>query len=203
MHRSSVVFLFVILAAFFSSGIASAQNMLTNPDFDTDLAGWGGNGWWDQEDAFGSPTSGSATWINDWSSAGSIYEDQCVPVPSDFKAYDLAGYVYIPTGQPVNGGRTYVYLAFYSEADCDQPMEILRTEIFTDLGTWELLTMTDWVPVGAVSARVGLANYKDSPGDFQVHHDSIFFGRSAEWVFADGFESGDLAAWNAVPVAVK
>ena len=121
MHRFSAVAFLFFLVAFFSSGFASAQNMLVNPNFDTDLAGWGGNGWWDQEDAFGSPLSGSATWINDWPSAGSIYEDQCVPVPSDFKAFDLAGYVYIPTGQPVIGGRTYIYLAFYSEANCDQP----------------------------------------------------------------------------------
>ena len=79
MHRSGIlVLLGVSIVAMAATG-ASAQNLLVNPDFDTDVTtGWSGIGVWDPNDVFGSPTSGSATWINTWASGGAIYHTQCV-----------------------------------------------------------------------------------------------------------------------------
>jgi hypothetical protein len=69
----------------------SAQNLVVNPDFDTDLTGWSGIGVWDPLDAFGSPTSGSATWVNTQVGGGAIYLDQCVELTPFFEGYDLSG----------------------------------------------------------------------------------------------------------------
>jgi hypothetical protein len=73
------------------SANVSAQNLLVNPDFDTDLSGWSGIGSWSQLDAWGSPSSGSATWINSFPSGGAAYLDQCVELAPFFEGYDLSG----------------------------------------------------------------------------------------------------------------
>ena len=72
-------------------GAAEAQNLLANPDFDTDVTGWSGVGVWDPLDAFGSPSSGSATWINTQVGGGANYLGQCVELTPSFEGYDLSG----------------------------------------------------------------------------------------------------------------
>lgn len=196
MHRSGfLVLLGVAVFALVATG-ASAQNMLVNPDFDTDVTtGWSGIGVWDPMDAFGSPTSGSVTWINTWASGGAIYHTQCVELGQDFEAYDLGGYAFIPSGQP-GAGYTHIHVAFYSDSGCVTQISGWATPDFSGLDNWQSLARTDWAPNGVVSARIGLFNQKTSAGDFQTFHDLIYFGRSAEMLFADGFQSGDTFQWG-------
>ena len=78
MHRSRLVSVAIVVMTAVSSTGVFAQNLLVNPDFDTDLAGWDGPAVWDPADAFGSPSSGSATWINDYAGGGSTIVRQCV-----------------------------------------------------------------------------------------------------------------------------
>jgi hypothetical protein len=66
----------------------------------------------------------------------------------------------------------------------------------TTPGSWELVSRTDWTPTGAVSALVALANHKTGSGDFQTHHDCVFFGPNPTMVFADDFESLDVGQWS-------
>jgi hypothetical protein len=198
MHRSGILVLSCVAMVALAATGASAQNMLVNPDFDTDVTtGWSGFGVWDPMDVFGSPTSGSATWINTWASGGAIYHTQCVEVGPDFEAYDLAGYALIPSGQP-GTGYTHIHVAFYSDSGCVTQITGWATADMSTLDSWQYLNLTDWAPIGVVSARVGLVNQKTSAGDFQVLHDSIHFGRSPEMLFADGFQSSDTSEWSNV-----
>jgi hypothetical protein len=197
MRRSAVAFLvasvFVVLA---SSG-ASAQNLLVNPDFDTDVLGWSGLGIWDPLDAFGSPTSGSATWTNTWAAGGALYLVQCVELGPDFEAYDLGGYALIPSGQ-AGEGYTHLNVSFYSDAGCGTHISGWSTANYSGLDIWQWLTLTDWAPNGVVSARVGFLNQKTATGDFQTLHDAMFFGPNPTMIFGDGFQSSDTSEWSAV-----
>ena len=91
MRRSGIAFLVAFVIVVLASSGASAQNLLVNPDFDTDISGWSGVGVWNPLDAFGSPTSGSATWINTQVGGGANYLEQCVELVPIFEGYDLSG----------------------------------------------------------------------------------------------------------------
>jgi len=91
MRRSTVSFVVVFVIVVLASTGASAQNLLVNPDFDTDISGWSGVGVWSPLDAWGSPTSGSATWINMQIGGGANYLEQCVELVPFFEGYDLSG----------------------------------------------------------------------------------------------------------------
>ena len=144
MHRSGILVLScVAIVALVATG-ASAQNMLVNPDFDTNVTtGWSGIGVWDPMDVFGSPTSGSATWINTWASGGAIYHTQCVEVGPDFEAYDLAGYALIPSGQP-GTGHTHIHVAFYSDSGCVTQISGWATVDTSALDSWQIGWPRNW-----------------------------------------------------------
>lgn len=196
MHRSKLVLFATISVTFLLTVSASAQNLLVNPDFDTDLAGWEGPGVWDAADAFGSPSSGSATWINDYAAGGSTIVRQCVELTPLIKGYDLAAYVFIPSGQP-GGGYTNLAVAFYSDTGCNTYFTGAGTQNFSEFDSWTLLDLTGWTPSGAGSARITVVNQKSSSGDFQTYCDAFFFAANPDMLFADGFETMDTSEWSA------
>lgn len=173
-----------------------AQNLLVNPDFDTDLAGWSGIGAWSPTDAFGFPTSGSATWVNTWATGGGYYLQQCVDLAPFFEAYDLSGWAYIPSGQAATGIAGIV-VTFHSDPGCITFLNNHTIQDLSNVGNWELLSRTDWVPTGAMSALVRLKNQKSGPEDFETFHDCVFFGPNPTMIFADDFESVDTSQWSA------
>jgi len=90
MRRSIISFVVVSVIVVLASSGVSAQNLIVNPDFDTDLTGWSGLGSWDPLDVFGSLASGSATWLNNWAGAGgSVYLMQCVELTVPIESFDL------------------------------------------------------------------------------------------------------------------
>ncbi len=202
MRRSISTFVLVFAVTVFLAPGVSAQNLLVNPDFDTDLAGWDGPGVWDPADAFGSPSSGSATWINDYTAGGSTFVRQCVELSPWIEGFDVAAHVFIPSGQP-GSGYTYITVAFYSDPTCDTYIFAFGSQNAVAFDVWMLLNFTDWTPNGAAGARIAVTNQKTAPGDFQTFADSVYFAQNPEMVFGDGFESGDLAAWNVVAAGLK
>ena len=196
MHRSECSVFFVFMAMVLTAAGASAQNMLANPDFDTDLAGWDGPAVWDPLDAFGSPSSGSATWINDYAAGGSTIVRQCVNFASWIEGFELSAQVFIPSGQP-GAGYTYLTAAFFFDSDCGTYLTGLGSQSFSDFDNWALVNLTGWTPVGAASVQIAIANQKTAPGDFQTYGDAIYFAGNPEMVFADGFESMDTSEWSA------
>lgn len=91
MCRYALPVFAVACVVFLPVSLSQAQNLLVNPDFDTDLSGWSGIGSWSPLDAWGSPASGSATWINTFPSGGATIVDQCVELEPFFEGYDLSG----------------------------------------------------------------------------------------------------------------
>jgi hypothetical protein len=195
MGRTNFVLLAGLALTFLYAAGASAQNLLVNPDFDTDLSGWSGPGVWDVPDAFGSSSSGSATWINTFGAGGALYVMQCVELVPWIEGYDLAGYGFVPSSQP-GSGYTYLSVAFFSDAGCSTYITGFSSAQSSVLDAWTLLSLTGWTPNGAASAQIAVANQKTSPGDFQVWGDAIFFGRDPDVIFADGFQSGDTSEWT-------
>ncbi len=195
MRRSAVLLLVASVIVVPAATVVSAQNLLVNPDFDTDVSGWAGLGVWDPVDAFGSPTSGSATWINTWAGGGAHYFLQCIEVPIFFEGFDLSAYTNIPSGQ-ASTGESYLVVIFYSDPDCTDLIDAHSTSSYTGLDTWHLLTLSGWSPDGFGSVKIGLANHKDQAGDFQIFHDAVFFGPNPDAVFSDDFESADVSGWD-------
>jgi len=197
MCRKNFVPLAGLALMFVFTDGASSQNLLVNPDFNTDLSGWSGPGLWDVPDAFGSPSSGSATWINTFGAGGAVYVTQCVELNPWIEGYDLAGYGLVPSGQP-GSGYTYLSVAFFSDAGCSTYITGFSTAHSSELDAWTLLSLTGWTPNGAASAQIAAANQKTAPGDVQVWGDAIFFGRNPDMLFADGFQSGNTSEWSSV-----
>ena len=101
---------------------SAAQNLLVNPDFDTDVAGWTTWGTdvsivWNPEDAYGSPSSGSGEVINSYVGlASDLRAFQCVSVTGG-AVYQLRGKVLIPSGQPTLAGGLLI-IWWYAEESC-------------------------------------------------------------------------------------
>ena len=93
-----------VLAVLAVGGTAIAQNLMDNPNFDTDLLLWsnaGGLAEFDSRDADGFTTSGSAKITNTLSAAGAsqgLLGNPCMGVsPGDH--YSFGGKFFVPTGQ--------------------------------------------------------------------------------------------------------
>lgn len=203
MVRSEVVVGVVFVMAVFLPTGASAQNMLINPDFDTDVTtGWSGLGVWDPMDAFGSPTSGSAMWINDFTGGGAHYLNQCIEIPGFTGGFDLSGWTYVPSGQ-ASTGQSYLLAVFFSDPGCADPISVFQTSNFAGFDAWVRLMLIGWSPPESSSVEISLVNTKDQPGDYQVFHDAVFFGPNPDMVFGDGFETGDTSQWTSAVAGVE
>ena len=196
MRRSISSYVTVLAMTVFLAPGISAQNLLINPDFDTDLVGWEGPAVWDPADVFGLPSSGSATWVNT-TTGGSIVVGQCVELVPWIEGIDVAAYVYSPSVQP-GSGHTTLNIVFYSDASCTHYLTGFGSPAFFGLDNWTELNINGWSPSGAASAKISVGNQKDAPGDFQTYCDAIYFGRNPEMLFGDGFETMDTTDWSAV-----
>lgn len=180
---------------------SSAQNLLVNPNFDTDVSGWTTWGTdvaivWNPEDAHGSPTSGSGEVINSHAgSASGLRAFQCVSVTGG-AYYQLRGKLLIPPGQPtLRGGELAIW--WYADGSC-------QALIFTAVSPLVVWPEDEWVetaaplseaPIAALSAWISLAvNQFEPGGTVSVLFDDLLF---REVLFVDGFDSGDTASWSA------
>jgi len=120
----------------------SAQNLLTNPGFDTSLDGWlaiSPASWDGTLDAGGSPRSGSAKGIFDASMATGIdgVIAQCVPLTIG-NTYHLGGKIFLPAGNTAPGGAAYLMIPFPT-ANCSGPPPpgpiVLTPEVIA-VNTW-------------------------------------------------------------------
>jgi len=203
MRRSISTFVIVLAVTVFLATGVSAQNLLVNPDFDNDVSGWTGLGNWDPLDVAGLATSGSATWINPHpDTSGSHYLTQCVEMTSFIEGFDVRSWMVIPSGQ-AGTGYAAITAWFYSDSVCSEFIWSDETPIVLSVGSWQATTLTDWTPTGAASVRIGLASQKYGAGDFQVIHDSVFFGPNPDMVFGDGFETTDSSEWSAVSAGME
>ena len=184
----------------------SAQNLLANPDFTTDLSGWNTFGAVFDGSA-GSPTPGSAQFSGTIASANStifVSLAQCVTGIVPGSTYDLSGQLRL-TSAPA-GGTVFAAAAWYSDAGC-------TTGISTDGAngvsgsTFQASSGSFVAPAGAVAANylVWIAT-STTPGSFTGNLDAAFLGPAAPppvpmmstaWL---GLCGGSLAAAGAMMV---
>jgi hypothetical protein len=173
----------VSLALFLVSQAAAlaAQNLLTNPDFDTGLSGFevgDGVSWDGAKDADGSPASGSARILTDFSRVGltPILVTQCIPMTEPGTRYVLRGKAFLPSGQTGSGDVEFS-VGFFPDPFCN------GTPIpGGGVGLTPPVTATDrWtataVPVTAAghSARFAAFLRASSAGSFTASVDDLSF----------------------------
>jgi hypothetical protein len=182
--------------------LSLGQNLVSNPDFDTDLTAWnplsGALQMWDPLDADSDPLSGSALVTNiDPDPNDGSGSAQCIDGLVGDWLYDVSAEFYIPSGQ-VETGHAYLLVQFYTGTGCSSFIGFADTDpVFsTTTDVWVARTRRVWAPAGTQSARLRLSVWKnEAGGSLDAHFDNVGF-ESAALVFIDGFESGDVSAWT-------
>jgi hypothetical protein len=182
---------------------ALAQNLIANPDFDSDVSGWNPLGEnltieWSASDYDGNPSSGSLLGTNTAAPSANLAVDQCVGSITPGESYRFAGWVKAPSGQ-TSTGIVQMYWYWRSSPSCGGTQTLAQsTSWANEADDWTYLsTNTEIAPEGAVSAQVALSIYKTSPvpGTFQAFYDGIDFRKTG--IFSDGFELGTTQLWSA------
>ena len=162
---------------------AGAQNLLQNPGFNEDLAGWSlipGNGSiaWDGLDSNGSASSGSARVVTpsaEGETSSSI--QQCVAVTGG-SDYSFSAKVFRPQGELVTVFGTVIW---QEGAGCssfladDTPISLFPP----GSGEWEEVSGTVTAPGDAESALVRLRARREDTGAKVAHFDDVVFAPDA------------------------
>ena len=195
--RASMVLITVILI----SGMATAQTLVVNGDFDTNVAGWTELSiplsWDGSSDWQGNPASGSALILNNAAFADNSGAIQCVDGIVAGEVYSLSAWLRVPSGQ-TGTGAARVFIWYYSEPGCAGTwVGESSTPVMAASDVWIGLSSGDTVaPATAQSVKVYLNNFKyTETGIYQASYDHVAF--TLIGVFADGFESGDTTEWSA------
>ena len=196
------VWRFLLALLMVTAGSADAQNLLTNPNFDSDLSGWTelpdsyGDCAWDLANLSG-PGSGCANCLNDKSGLMQTRFSlkQCVSGVGGNRIFAEAHHL-VPCGQ---GGSGVVRLRlFYMYADGSSVQ--LPSDCDADgyeCAVWNRsLCPDEYVPPTTDFVCVILEVSKAVPdGAFRAAFDEIILAPVS--IFADGFEdSGDTVAWS-------
>ncbi|GAA0713947.1 hypothetical protein [Dokdonella soli] len=174
----------VALALAMSTGAAGvgAANLLVNPDFNTDLGGWGttnaSQGTTTFDGTAGSPAAGSV--LLSGVACCTVQVSQCVPVTAG-QSYDFgANLIEGPTAPGQSGDGTGVDLHWYTDAACATAyisQNVLQPAISS---TWARYGQGSVVaPAGAQSVwfRIYQYNFKGL-ANLTSHADHAFFGPS-------------------------
>lgn len=175
----------LLLALPLVAGQATAQNVLSNPDFSVNLGNWTastGSGVYWLFDSNGMPSGGSAFGLNAQSFASIITLRQCVPVTPYVTKYNVYGAVRVAHNQGATGAA-YLRWRFFGNATCSGVSSFVThtSEIVTDSNfewrgiseTWASMTLP-----GAVAALIELVVQKDqATGSFAAEFDHLYFGQ--------------------------
>lgn len=190
----------LVLAVVFPASFALGQNLVLNPDFDTDVAEWTPSYQatlgWDPLDADGDLSSGSAlvTCTAD-SPNDSNGAYQCIAGLSGDVFYHFAADILTPSGQSETG-HAHLLVQWYSEPDCTGQLGVFSTYGFpsTTADVWLTDHGVDLAPSGTQTARLRLSVWKnEAGGTLDAHFDNVVF---EAWIFVDGFDSGDTSVWS-------
>jgi hypothetical protein len=173
-------FLAAPVVALLCAAPALAQNLITDPNFDSGLDGWqaGAGTTWDvTRDADGNAASGSAQGARDFASPQEVDTllAQCIPVLEPSAQYRFDGKVFIPGGQAGSGG-VYFAVTFYPQTACGGaavPFITTQSPVVTATNAWTSSTLQ--VPVPAVGHSAMLFAYlrASSLGAFRANVDDL------------------------------
>jgi hypothetical protein len=184
-----------VLVLLFVATSSSAQNLVTNPEFDTSISNWfsdtnAGQVWVD-DDADGCSSSGLLNGIsantspNFW--AFSTRPMDQIPVTAGETVY-----VSISFRSP---GATFgrLYLGYCAdEANCGTSSALL--DFAAGSLAWLTLEASDVIPAGVTFAFLTVDAISGT-GSFAIDLDSAYFGREPR-IFHDSFELGEACRWN-------
>lgn len=164
--------------------VTFAQNLVVNPDFDTDVASWtipvpGATIAWSPLDWQADPGSGSALVTNELAFAGGLIGavSTCMVTPTA-GVYEYGARILIPSGQ-ASTGNVFVARVFYGFPGCAGIGSVLIDELVPT-------TTTDvWVPVlirglphaAGTEVQIMIGSIKDqATGTLAAHFDFVRFG---------------------------
>jgi hypothetical protein len=169
---------------------AFAANQLTNPNFTSDVSGWG-TGWvvtWTGAEGASAPGAAQAT-ATASGATGAEALTQCTTAVAS-GVYDFGAKFKIdPTSSQTGGGRLRV--TWYSGAGCSG---IGTTDLNwvdpTNVAGWQTLAVSGvTAPSGTVSVLVELIQSVDAAGTFQAFWDDVYFGTTPTAVAIETFDA--------------
>lgn len=198
---------FVVVVACMAASV-SAQNLITNPDFDTDVSGWSPSSsidWtWQSDDYQGSPISGSGLAVQIGGTGSSVGIIQCIGSVSPGEYYRLSTHVDFPSGQ-LGEGTVSAFVWWYDGPACtgSQTTALVTPSTSSTAGWEQLSSAPEQAPAGTESVWVYLLMTKSNsnPSDFEAAFDGVELRALPEMIFADGFESGDVSRWALSPLS--
>jgi hypothetical protein len=179
------------------ASFAGAQNLIQNPTFDNNVAGWyADNG----VGLFHDPTDGdSAPGCALASTGGTVY-------PAIFQCVNLAGlpaealYDFGASLKPVVADSSlFMDVIWYDDSSCSGsvlPPQGMAVGSSPTVGQWNAIADSATAPAGAQSAHIGICHGILIP-DGEVRIDDVWLMLSEE-IFSDGFETGDTSEWSGV-----
>lgn len=174
----------LLVALLLAATPAFAGNSLTNPTFDTGLAGWAyvGTANWDASDALAQPSSGSLVGTNSAASPftyETLLISACLPVTAG-ASYDGSFDYRIPAGQGVTSVPS-LEIAWYSGASCGG-LTFMSASALVDGttvdGAWHRAesTYAPIAPAGATFATFRLHLSKiEAGGTATAYYDNLVF----------------------------
>lgn len=173
-RRFDAVGLFLLLVG--TAPVAGAQNLLTNPNFDSGVAGWYGNDTYSYDGALGSPAPGSVRVTVTTAGANQVaWVRQCVPL-SPLNTYELGASCRVAPGQSTSGA-CYAQLTANTGSACEgTPVAAYLTYPESTPGVWASNAFGSVKPPASVrSAWVSLAvKRNESSGSFEANLDSAY-----------------------------
>jgi hypothetical protein len=197
----NVLFGVFALTMVFRAPIAWGQNLIVNPDFATDVAGWSPGLFvtidWSSLDADAAPASGSGLVTNLSTTAGDATgARQCVDGISGEFFYLMFADILVPSAQSETGSA-HLLVQWYAGTGCGggQLGSKWTSEVQSSApDSWYSTGSYVRAPSGTQSARVTLSVRKNEGfGSLEAQFDNVVF---EEMCFGDGFESGDMGAWS-------
>ena len=155
---------------------AFGQNLLHNPGFDSDLAGWtfSGNVTWSPLDASGSPGSGSAR-LGPLTALGEPLTliEQCLTI-SDAVDYLFSARLFRADGAQVSAMAQVIW---YPNESCVPPLSSANPGFWPapGVGLWEQDSGMVTPPPGTLSAAVRLSARRQAAGEMIALFDDVVF----------------------------
>ena len=174
-----------VAAAVVCASAASAQNLLTNPGFATNLDGWSVANdstipaAWSSDDAAGSPASGSALLTDTDADSGALITalNQCVAVTAGVTYKTSADFLF-PGGQS-SSGNAQILVYWLSQPGCNGFLSgVSVSQSFGQFpnDTWNTASSDLRAPDDAASARVQLGiNKTPAGGSLAAKFDNVLF----------------------------
>ena len=184
--KSPVQTIAKIIAAlmFMFASSAYAQNLLTNPGFDTNVANWnflGPVGTFDgTRDVASNPASGSVRGtVTGAPGTTGLPGAQCVATGvTAGTPYNMSGSIFKPSGQAITG-TAWIDLTWFPGANCTGAF-ISRVTTFLQpqppLNAWGSLGVSGAIaPTGTQSAMVSISIQTGGNGTYTANYDNIMF----------------------------